>query len=152
MFSSVVQVCKRVCIISGVSFMMVKKQKCPTPKTRRRRDMDPGGPQNAGIIRLPLPTSTDSHINHHDHEAAPPSSFLHPQTPYSHIIPPDLYPGTAMSLKPDASLDASLHTDQVGCVLTHTDLDVQSIIASVQDGAAGATAVFIGTLPPAIYT
>lgn len=49
-----------------------------------------------------------------------------------------------MSLRPESSVDASLHTEQVSCVLTHSDLDVQCIIASVQDGAAGATAVFIG--------
>lgn len=50
-----------------------------------------------------------------------------------------------MSLKPESSVDASLLTEQVSCVLTHSDLDTQRIIASVQDGAAGATAVFIGT-------
>ncbi|KAF8202884.1 Molybdopterin biosynthesis MoaE, partial [Pholiota molesta] len=50
-----------------------------------------------------------------------------------------------MSLTPEASVDAFLETPQVMCAITYTPLDAQSIIASVQDGRAGATAVFIGT-------
>lgn len=51
-----------------------------------------------------------------------------------------------MSLTPEASVNAFLETPQVICAITHTPLDAQSIIASVQDGRAGATAVFIGVV------
>ncbi|KAF8971359.1 molybdenum cofactor synthesis 2 [Flammula alnicola] len=50
-----------------------------------------------------------------------------------------------MALTPAASIDAFFETPKITCALTYTRLDVQRIIASVQDGAAGATAIFIGT-------
>ncbi|PPQ62835.1 hypothetical protein CVT24_000529 [Panaeolus cyanescens] len=49
-----------------------------------------------------------------------------------------------MSSSP-ASIDAEYNSPNVVCRITYTPLDSQSIIASVQDDGAGATAVFIGT-------
>jgi molybdopterin synthase catalytic subunit len=43
-----------------------------------------------------------------------------------------------------ASVDAFLESPHAICALTYRPLDVQSIIASVHDEAAGATAIFIG--------
>jgi len=48
-------------------------------------------------------------------------------------------------LSSSASVDASLQTKGGFCVLTHRALNVDQIIRSVSDDAAGATAVFIGT-------
>ncbi|KIM48247.1 hypothetical protein M413DRAFT_61904 [Hebeloma cylindrosporum] len=50
-----------------------------------------------------------------------------------------------MALTPEVSVDAFLETPRVRCFLTHQPLDVQNIIASVQDISAGAIATFIGT-------
>lgn len=50
-----------------------------------------------------------------------------------------------MSLPPTASTDALLKIPEGVCVLTHDALVVDSIISSVGDDRAGATAVFIGT-------
>ncbi|KAI0322658.1 molybdenum cofactor synthesis 2 [Amylostereum chailletii] len=44
-----------------------------------------------------------------------------------------------------ASIEGRLTTDDGVCVLTYEPLDVNKIISSVADDAAGATAVFIGT-------
>ncbi|KAL1665030.1 molybdenum cofactor synthesis 2 [Schizophyllum commune] len=43
-----------------------------------------------------------------------------------------------------ASTDAVIEDDEGICVLTHNDLEVQDILASVQDDRAGAIASFIG--------
>lgn len=48
------------------------------------------------------------------------------------------------SMIPSASVEALLKTPYGVCAISHS-LDVQKIIASVQDESAGATAVFIGT-------
>jgi len=50
-----------------------------------------------------------------------------------------------MALTPEVSVEASLDTPRAKCVLTYKPLDVQNIIASVQDPSAGAIATFIGT-------
>ncbi|KAF8168153.1 molybdenum cofactor synthesis 2 [Crassisporium funariophilum] len=50
-----------------------------------------------------------------------------------------------MALTSPASVDAFLESPQAICALTHDRIDVQAVIASVQDDAAGATATFIGT-------
>ncbi|KDR84937.1 hypothetical protein GALMADRAFT_107441, partial [Galerina marginata CBS 339.88] len=50
-----------------------------------------------------------------------------------------------MTLTPAASIEASLRGPEVDCALTYERLDVPKIVASVQDVAAGATAIFIGT-------
>ena len=44
-----------------------------------------------------------------------------------------------------ASTDAVIEDDEGICVLTHNDLEVQDILACVQDDRAGAIASFIGT-------
>ncbi|CDO71635.1 hypothetical protein BN946_scf184911.g105 [Trametes cinnabarina] len=49
------------------------------------------------------------------------------------------------SSKPSASVAARLDIPEGTCALTYEPLDVQSIIQSVTDDGAGATAVFIGT-------
>lgn len=49
-----------------------------------------------------------------------------------------------MSSSESASVDAFLESPQAICALTYKPLDVQCIIASVHDEAAGATAIFIG--------
>jgi len=49
-----------------------------------------------------------------------------------------------MALTPEVSVDAFLDTPRVRCFLTYKSLDVQNIIASVQDPSAGAIATFIG--------
>lgn len=46
---------------------------------------------------------------------------------------------------PAASVDKTQKFEQGICVLTHEPLDIQSIVSSVSDNAAGATALFIGT-------
>ena len=46
---------------------------------------------------------------------------------------------------PSASIEARLEIPEGTCVLTYQPLDVQTVIRSVGDDAAGATAVFIGT-------
>lgn len=48
-------------------------------------------------------------------------------------------------MNPSASVEALLETPYGVCAISHS-LDVQKIIASVQDESAGATAVFIGAL------
>jgi len=50
-----------------------------------------------------------------------------------------------MALTPEVSVDAFLDTPRVRCFLTYKPLDVQNIIASVQDPSAGAIATFIGS-------
>ena len=50
-----------------------------------------------------------------------------------------------MATAPSASVEARLDIPEGTCVLTYEPLDVQSIIHSVADDGAGATAVFIGT-------
>lgn len=49
-----------------------------------------------------------------------------------------------MTLPSPQSVDVFVESPQAICALTHRRLDVQSIIASVHDEAAGATAIFIG--------
>ncbi|KAI0756911.1 molybdenum cofactor synthesis 2 [Daedaleopsis nitida] len=49
------------------------------------------------------------------------------------------------ALIPSASVEARLNIPEGICVLTYRPLDIQAIITSVGDDAAGATAVFIGT-------
>lgn len=44
-----------------------------------------------------------------------------------------------------ASVEGRLETTDGMCVLTYEPLDAQQITASVQDDAAGAVAIFIGT-------
>ena len=44
-----------------------------------------------------------------------------------------------------ASTEAALLTKDGGIVLTYSPLDAKAIVDNVQDAAAGATAVFIGT-------
>lgn len=44
-----------------------------------------------------------------------------------------------------ASTEAALLTKDGGIVLTYSPLDAKAIVDNVQDDAAGATAVFIGT-------
>jgi molybdopterin synthase catalytic subunit len=58
---------------------------------------------------------------------------------------PKLTPFTIMTLTPEVSVDAFLDTPRIKCFLTYQPLDVQSIIASVQDVSAGAIATFIGS-------
>lgn len=48
-------------------------------------------------------------------------------------------------MTPSTSIEALLETPYGVCAISHS-LDVQKIIASVQDESAGATAVFIGAL------
>ena len=50
-----------------------------------------------------------------------------------------------MATTPSASVEARLDIPEGTCALTYESLDVQAIIQSVADDAAGATAVFIGT-------
>ncbi|RDX55775.1 molybdenum cofactor synthesis 2 [Lentinus brumalis] len=50
-----------------------------------------------------------------------------------------------MASTPSASIEARLDIPEGTCALTYEHLDVQAIIQSVTDDAAGATAVFIGT-------
>ncbi|RPD55815.1 molybdenum cofactor synthesis 2 [Lentinus tigrinus ALCF2SS1-6] len=50
-----------------------------------------------------------------------------------------------MASTPPASVEARLDIPEGTCALTYEPLDVQAIINSVTDDAAGATAVFIGT-------
>ncbi|KAI0335191.1 molybdenum cofactor synthesis 2 [Cubamyces sp. BRFM 1775] len=50
-----------------------------------------------------------------------------------------------MATTPSASVEARLDIPEGTCALTYEPLDVQSIIQSVADDGAGATAVFIGT-------
>lgn len=45
-----------------------------------------------------------------------------------------------------ASIEADFTSPTIVCRLTYTPLDSQSIVASVQDDGAGATAVFIGMM------
>ena len=49
-----------------------------------------------------------------------------------------------MDSQPPASTEAYAETSQYVCALTYDALDVQRIITSVQDNAAGAISVFIG--------
>lgn len=49
-----------------------------------------------------------------------------------------------MTSPPSQSVDAFLESSQTICALSYDRLDVQSIISSVHDEAAGATAIFIG--------
>lgn len=46
---------------------------------------------------------------------------------------------------PAASVEARLEIPEGICVLTYEKLDTQTIIQSMSDDGAGATAVFIGT-------
>ncbi|KAI0801182.1 molybdenum cofactor synthesis 2 [Fomes fomentarius] len=50
-----------------------------------------------------------------------------------------------MSSFPSASVEARLDIAEGSCALTYQPLDVQAIMQSVGDDAAGATAIFIGT-------
>ncbi|KAL7285368.1 hypothetical protein ACG7TL_000463 [Trametes sanguinea] len=50
-----------------------------------------------------------------------------------------------MASTPSASIEARLDIPEGTCALTYEPLDVQTIIQSVADDGAGATAVFIGT-------
>jgi len=54
-------------------------------------------------------------------------------------------PDSEPSLNPPASIAAKLEIPEGTFVLTYDKLDSEAIIQSVQDGGAGATAVFIGT-------
>ena len=49
-----------------------------------------------------------------------------------------------MALPLSQSVEALLESPQAICTLTYKSLDVQNIMASVHDEAAGATAIFIG--------
>jgi len=53
-----------------------------------------------------------------------------------------------MSLTPSASIEATLTIPEGTSKLSYTALDVEQIIKSVQDDAAGAVAVFIGEIRP----
>ncbi len=50
-----------------------------------------------------------------------------------------------MSAFPSASVEARLDIAEGTCALTYQPLDIQAIMQSVGDDAAGATAIFIGT-------
>ena len=57
----------------------------------------------------------------------------------------NVIPESESSLNPPASVAAKLEIPEGTFVLTNDKLDSEAIIRSVQDDAAGATAVFIGT-------